>query len=72
MKRSQFHSFLTVALCTYNWPKCEGDQGVSPFDLANFILDEVEKIGMQPPAYFNREYHDEPECDGMLSEWEPE
>lgn len=36
------------------------------------ILQSLEEAGMQPPAYFNVDYYDEPECDGMMSEWEPD
>lgn len=40
---------------------------------AKDLLDYIEnKLGMQPPAYFDINYYDEPECDGMVSEWEPE
>jgi hypothetical protein len=38
---------------------------------SNILLD-LEENGMQPPEYFNVEYYDEPECDGMITAWEPE
>jgi hypothetical protein len=40
--------------------------------VADIILMELEEVGVQPPKYFDIEYYDEPECDGMISEWEKE
>lgn len=37
-----------------------------------YILNAVEGAGMQPPAYYDPFFDDEPECDGMISEWERE
>lgn len=40
--------------------------------MADRLLAALEEIGMQPPAYFNLEFYDEPECDGYLNDWESE
>jgi hypothetical protein len=39
---------------------------------AENMLDMLEGFGMLPPPYFDSFYYDEPECDGMISEWEGE
>jgi hypothetical protein len=39
---------------------------------AKSLLDQLEAWGMQAPSYFDKNYYDEPECDGMISEWESE
>ena len=53
---------------------CWVDSTSFPTDsaVANYILKAIEKAGMQPPQHYDSYYDDEPECDGMISEWEPE
>lgn len=48
------------------------DAGIDLKDLALKVLDRIEQAGMLPPPYYDSFYHDEPECDGMIPEWEEE
>ncbi len=41
-------------------------------DKARSILKFLEHQGMQPPLYYDELFDDQPECDGMIPEWEPE
>jgi len=69
MKRSEVLLKLTDFLVMES-PTAITEEEAS--ELAFKLLYEIEELGMLTPPYFNREYYDEPECDGMIPEWERE
>lgn len=69
MKRSLMVKLMTqeyLSLHRGGWADATEEERMSE------VLKKMEEAGMQPPAYFDVQFYDEPECDGMISEWETE
>lgn len=67
MKRSEMIERLVKVLKTEKAYPYRG-----PWNIAEDLMGAIEDAGMLPPPYYDSFYHDEPECDGMVPEWEPE
>lgn len=74
MKRSEaIQKLMRKVISPYEVIKKEYfDNGIYEMRAKN-LLDFIEnELKMQPPQYFNIDYYDEPDCDGLISEWEEE